>query len=211
MGISGCSRHRLTIRMKLTRGEIRNEMAAPQNVCWVNKTESVIFIHGNKAYNIQLPGILLSMTFEDFKPTNPEELKAARLVVLQPWTVVNGVSMKDAENPGIAEWVRRGAGCIRKKHDIPMVCARINGVLCSTNVVRGVVDPHQMMPVDTIIFEQNLTMQGYDLGINVRGLCIRRCNRRSRAGLRACGGYMHLPDSWKDVPPQLQCEILQPT
>lgn len=45
------------------------------------------------------------MMFNDFEPADPKELKVARLVIRQPWTVVNNIGMKDAENPCIAEWM----------------------------------------------------------------------------------------------------------
>lgn len=106
--------------MQFTLGEIRNKMAASQNICWIDKTKGVVFMHGNKAENIQLIGILLLMTLDDFEPASPKELKVARLVIHQHWTIVNDIGMKDAKNSCIAEWMSSGGGCIGKKDNIPI-------------------------------------------------------------------------------------------
>ena len=98
------------------------------------------------------------MTFDDFEPADPKELKVARLVIRQPWTVVNDIGMKDAKNPCIAEWMCSGGKCVRKKYNVLMVCARVDGILCPVNVVSGIIDSHQMMPIDPIVFEENLSM-----------------------------------------------------
>ena len=127
-------------------------MAASQNVCWIDKTKGIIFVHGNKAENIQLIGILLLMTLDNFEPVNPKELKAARLVIRQHWTVVNDIGMKDAENSCIAEWMCSGGGCIGKKDNVLMVCVQIDGILHSANVISGIIDLHQTMLVDPVIF-----------------------------------------------------------
>lgn len=48
MGISARSQPNLTIGMQLTPGEIRNEVAASQNIYRVDKTKGIVHIHGNE-------------------------------------------------------------------------------------------------------------------------------------------------------------------
>lgn len=53
--------------------------------------------------------------------------------------------------------MRSRVECVRKEHDVLMVCIWIDRILRPANIIGGIMDLHQMVSVDLIIFEQNLS------------------------------------------------------
>jgi len=133
----------------------RNKVASTNDFIWVQKPKSGIVV-GRK--ELKAMETLLfetsSIGFVTPKPAHPENLLRNRMFC-GPLYPVNHINVKYANDSGIFEWmivILSG-----QRHDISMV-GWINRILPQTNVIRGVVDPHNLVAIQTVVDNANLTV-----------------------------------------------------
>lgn len=125
--------------------ECWDEVNGPHNIIRANKSKSQSIEIGRKAESMEplfLPSRCVGCVV--LKPANPEERKSLRLASL----ILND-GVEDAKDTSIQKRVVRAAGW-RQQHNVWM-CAWIDRVLCSSDVVCCVVKPHDFVLINPIL------------------------------------------------------------
>jgi hypothetical protein len=92
--------------MELTFGEMGNNVAASEDIKWVNETKSIICNQGQKLHTIEFLGMLSSgCCLHKLEPTDPQELKSAGLIINHLRSDMYSINMVYSKDSGIFEWM----------------------------------------------------------------------------------------------------------
>jgi hypothetical protein len=92
-------------------------------------------------------------------PAHPEEIHATGLVVNPPRANIDYVGMINAKDPRIQKWMGWHRILIAivgviKDDDITVRCGYMQNILGAASVVRGVVDTHNAVFINSIVLEK---------------------------------------------------------
>jgi hypothetical protein len=145
-------------------------MTTTQDMRRINKTKGLVIGHRWKLQTVEAcigPTLLNGNVVDKLEPSYPEKLHLPRPIINHAGAGIDDVYVEYANNTSVDVLMRRRAWSLAgQEHDVAMVGFGVDGVLSSTYIISGVVNPHYVMTVHPVGLEVNpIKLEGVvDLG-----------------------------------------------
>lgn len=140
-------------------GKGRNDMTSSQDVSRVKESKCICMAsHGWEVNTIQFPSFPTGRdTLFNIVPSNPQKLQPPWAVVWVFFTKVDDICMEDTKDTCVAKWVRAWiiCKCGVECHDVTLRRPWVYHVFSAPNVIGCIVDTHDVMSVESIMFKHN--------------------------------------------------------